>query len=216
MTNIDHFVVGAATLSAGVEYVNQLFGVTIPYGGQHEMMGTHNHLMQLGKGQFLEVIAINPKVSEPDRSRWYGLDNPDVKSQISRQPRLLTWVVNTTDIKSLTKLKVYDFGMPTLISRDHLSWYFGLPDDGNVFEGGTVPYIMQWNTDKHPAAKMTDLNCKFTALDLYHPNPRWLEAILSTIDVSEFVSLHHTDQPAHIIATIDSPAGLKQLSSLTG
>ena len=61
MTKIDHLVVGAANLSAGVEYVNRLLGVDIPYGGEHEKMGTHNHIMQLGSRLFLEVIAINPQ-----------------------------------------------------------------------------------------------------------------------------------------------------------
>ena len=214
MTNIDHLVVGAANLSAGVEYVNQLLGVDIPYGGEHEKMGTHNHLMQLGNSLFLEVIAINPLACRQKYQSWYGLDDPDISRQIKRRPRLLTWVVNTSDISALIKSKLFNFGKPELISRDHLSWYFGLPDDGNVFEAGTLPYLMQWNTDQHPAANMADLNCRLISLDLFHPNLAWLERVLKSIDANQLVNLHHTGQRAHIVATIESPKGIKQLSSL--
>ena len=214
MTNIDHFVVGAADLSAGVEYINELLDVTIPFGGEHEKMGTHNHLMQLGNNLFLEVIAVNPKASKPNRSRWYGLDNPEISGRLHRQPGLLTWVVNTADIRSLVEHKAFDFGTPELISRDHLSWYFGLPDDGDVYEGGTLPYIMQWNTREHPAKAMANLNCQFKSLDLYHPNPQWLGQILESIDADSFVNLHYTGQNPYSVVTIDSPAGLKQLRSV--
>ena len=214
MTKIDHLVVGAANLSAGVEYVNGLLGVDMPYGGEHEKMGTHNHLMQLGSRLFLEVIAINPQALKPDRCRWYGLDDPEIQLEIKNQPRLLTWVVNTKDISALIRSKLFDFGKPELISRSHLSWYFGLPDDGRLFEGGTLPYIIQWNTNQHPAVKMANLKCKFKSLDIYHPDTEWLGEVLTSIGALELVNLYQTAKPAHFIANIETPQGLKQLSSL--
>lgn len=45
-TRIDHLVIGAADLTQGIDYVNECLGVDIPYGGAHEKMGTHNHLLQ--------------------------------------------------------------------------------------------------------------------------------------------------------------------------
>jgi hypothetical protein len=92
-TQIDHLVVGAANLAQGVSYVKECLGVDIPYGGVHETMGTHNHLMQIGNNSFLEVIAINPAGDPVEHPRWYGLDDPFVRQQILVQPTLLTWVV---------------------------------------------------------------------------------------------------------------------------
>ena len=176
--------------------------------------GTHNHIMQLGSRLFLEVIAINPQALKPDRCRWYGLDDPDIQSEIKIQPRLLTWVVNTKNISALIRSKDFDFGKPELISRSHLSWYFGLPDDGRLFEGGTVPYIIQWNTNQHPAVNMANQKCKFKSLDIYHPDTKRLGRILESISALQLVNLHQTTRPAHIIATIETPRGLKQLSRL--
>lgn len=214
MTKIDHLVIGAATLGQGVDYVKHVLGVNIPFGGEHEKTGTHNHLMQLGDSLFLEVIALNPQAGNEDRLSWYGLDNVAVQRSINRQPRLLTWVVNTTDISGLIDNNTFNFGKPTLISRGRLSWHFGLPDDGNLFEDGALPYVIAWNTNEHPAANMANLGCEFKKLEIYHPSIDWLEKTLTSIDAVELVDLHQTSKPAHIIVTIDTPSGLKQLSSL--
>jgi len=58
---LDHLTVAALSLDEGVAHVRRALGVEIPPGGAHPIMGTHNHLMQLGNSVFLEVIA-------PDRA----------------------------------------------------------------------------------------------------------------------------------------------------
>ena len=68
-TKIDHLVIGAESLIQGVEYVKSCLGVEMPFGGVHVKMGTHNHLMRLGDGIFLEIIAINPEIDPPNRPR---------------------------------------------------------------------------------------------------------------------------------------------------
>ena len=84
---LDHIVIGAKTLEQGVVFVKNVMGVEMPFGGVHRQMGTHNHLMQLGKDVFLEVIAVDPDGDRIERPRWYGLDDPFVKERIERQPR---------------------------------------------------------------------------------------------------------------------------------
>ena len=44
---LDHIVIGAATLADGVRFIRETLGVEIPPGGRHPLMSTHNHLMQL-------------------------------------------------------------------------------------------------------------------------------------------------------------------------
>jgi hypothetical protein len=46
-TRIDHLVIGASSLDQGVAYVEAVLGATMPFGGVHLQMGTHNHLMPL-------------------------------------------------------------------------------------------------------------------------------------------------------------------------
>ena len=101
LTRLDHLVVAAASLEEGRAYVADRLGVDVPVGGEHRMMGTHNRVMTLGDGVYLEIIAINPELDAPDVPRWFGLDDPAVRVSIAASPRLLTWAVNTDDLEQL-------------------------------------------------------------------------------------------------------------------
>lgn len=215
-TKIDHLVIGAATLEQGVAYVKDQLGVDIPFGGVHETMGTHNHLMRLNAEIFLEVIAINPAGKPPEQPRWYGLDDPYVRQQIVQQPSLLGWVVSTQAIKTLLPQTQYPFGEIRQISRGDLSWYFGLPEDGRLLAAGMVPYVMQWQTESHPANNMQDTGCQLQQLSLHHANANWLEGVLEQIGAREIVSIHALENHAapYIEAHINTPNGLKTLTSI--
>ncbi|TQV81139.1 VOC family protein [Exilibacterium tricleocarpae] len=212
---MDHLVIGAASLKQGVDYVKDLLGVDIPYGGAHIKMGTHNHLMQLGNHTFLEVIAIDHDLESPDHPRWYGLDDPFVRQQIDIEPTLLTWVINTKNLIELGKRAVFSLGRAELISRGELSWYFGLPEDGRLLAGGMLPYAIEWQTDIHPSLDMADLGCKLRGLEIYHPNSLWLKHALESVGASGLVEVK--DLPKNVtpclIAHISTPLGIRKLSS---
>jgi hypothetical protein len=214
-TRIDHLVIGAGSLAQGVAYVQDCLGVEMPFGGVHEKMGTHNHLMQLGNDIFLEIIAINPDIGPPKRPRWFSLDDAYIRQQIEVQPTLLTWVVNTQDINRLIKQAAFSLGTAEFITRGNLSWYFGLPEDGRLLAGGMLPYAIEWQTDHHPSADMADLGYRFQRLEIYHPYPRWLESALASIGASDLATisaLAYNETP-YMIAHINTPDGLKKLHS---
>lgn len=215
--NIDHLVIGAATLEAGVAYVREVLGVAMPFGGEHLTMGTHNHLIKLGDDLFLEVIAPNPGRDPAPLPRWYGLDDPYVKQAIATQPSLLTWVVNTPDIDALLANAKGPFGKKTAVSRSTLSWYFGLPEDGRLFAGGMLPYVIQWQTDSHPATNMPDVGCRFRSLEIEHPYPDWLRDVLASIGAETLVSIRPLSRDAtpQLVASIKTPNGIKELRSVT-
>ena len=214
-TNLDHLVVGAASLEQGVTYLKEQLDVDIPKGGEHPLMGTHNHLMQLGKGVFLEVIAINLGVPTPERPRWYGLDDPFVKERLEQHPQLLTWVVNTSDLKGLQAQTSFSFGKATRVSRGELSWDFGIPDDGRLLASGMLPYLIQWHTNAHPARGMPDVGCSLKKLELHHPQPEWLLSILNQINAAQLVEVRGLEANAapFLEVHIETPIGIKTLSS---
>ena len=215
-TQLDHLVIGAETLEQGVAYVRECLGVDIPAGGVHLKMGTHNHLMQLGKDAFLEVISINPELDSPERPRWYGLDDPFVRRQLKQQPALLTWVVNTQDMSALMRKANISFGSVESVSRNELNWYFGVPEDGRLLAGGAIPYAMQWLTETHPSVQMADLGCRLQRLDIYHPHPTWLQSVLESIGAEKLVTIHRleSDQIPYLAAQMSTPKGTKTLYSL--
>jgi hypothetical protein len=214
-TKLDHIVIAADNLAQGTAYVREWLGVDIPYGGVHEKMGTHNHIMQLGDDIFLEVIAINPDIDAPERPRWFGLDDPFVRRQIAEQPVLLSWVVNTNNIEKFLGGASFSFGKAELLSRNNLSWHFALPDDGRILAGGMLPYAIEWHTDVHPATNMTDCGCRFQGLEIYHSHPTWLQSVLQSIDAEGLVKIRTIPKNTapYLVAHIDTPKGVKELRS---
>lgn len=212
---IDHIVIAASNLQQGVRYVQEKLGVSIPFGGVHESMGTHNHLMRLGDSVFLEVIAINPKGREPMQPRWYGLDDPYVRTTIAREPALVGWVVNTDSIDAVlhnTKTAGMDFGNVVEVSRGDLNWKFGLPGDGRLLAAGMLPYVIEWGIENHPATLMADTGCTLVSLSIEHNCVNWLRESLSVIGACELVTQATADTP-RLSASIDTPIGCITLQS---
>ncbi|MGC6522727.1 MAG: VOC family protein, partial [Candidatus Micropelagos thuwalensis] len=135
----DHLAITCHKLSAGVEYIRRVFGVEIPLGGQHEFMGTHNAVMAVGDGIYLEVIAIDPSLKVPPYPRWFGLGNPRLEDEMKTQPILMHYVLRTPDMAAT--LAGLDAGLRDKIgpvnqgARGDLRWQItinptGLPPEG--------------------------------------------------------------------------------------
>jgi Glyoxalase-like domain len=96
---IDHLVMGAATLDAAVRWCEQALGCTPAPGGSHALMGTHNRLLSLGGTTYLEFIAIDPDAPAPSpHRRWFGLDDPATQARLAQGPALLHWVALSHDL----------------------------------------------------------------------------------------------------------------------
>jgi len=59
---IDHVILGVDDLDRGVKAFEAATGVKPVYGGKHPG-GTHNALVSLGEGMYLEILAVQPGVT---------------------------------------------------------------------------------------------------------------------------------------------------------
>jgi len=149
---LDHLVVAARTLEEGAAWLEARMGVPTVPGGRHALMGTHNRLLGLGAGAYLEVIAIDPEAPAPARPRWFALDSPAMRRRLASGPALVHWVARTQDIDAARAAHPDLVGEVLALSRGDYRWRIGVPPDGSLPGGGAFPTLIQWEGDRHPAS----------------------------------------------------------------
>ena len=204
---LDHLVVAAADLAAGVAHVAARLGVTPAPGGRHALMGTHNALLGLGPGCYLEVIAVDPEAPPPDRPRWFGLDHARVRAALAARPRLLHWVARCHDLDAARDGLPWAAGTPLAMARGAYRWCIAVPDDGALPLDGVAPTLIRWDGE-HPAASLADAGCRLARLELAHPESTTLGAALARLGLD--VGVAYAPAPA-LRAEIVTPAGPRWL-----
>ena len=140
-------------------------------GGRHAAMGTHNRLLALDGGAYLEAIAVDPEAPAPGRPRWFDLD------RFEGQPRLSNWVVRVDDLDAA--LDAFpEAGEPLALERGGLRWRMAVPADGVLPFDGCFPALIQWETDP-PALPASGLT--LDRLELHHPQADALRARLADL-----------------------------------
>lgn len=211
MTELDHLVVVAPDLAAGAAHVRALLGLEMGPGGAHPEMGTHNRLLRLGEGAFLEVIAIDPDAPAPSRPRWFGLDDLAARrADWEAGRRLRAWVARTDDLSALLDRHGAVLGEAVPVSRGDRRWRFGLRPDGAVPGGGALPCPIDWGPRGPPAPSMPDAGARLLRLEAQHPDPAGVGAILDDLGVRGALELRAGPVP-RLEAVIGTPAGPRRL-----
>ena len=156
---IDHLVYAVPDLPAAVAEMEERFGVGARAGGKHIGLGTHNALLALGPGTYLEIIAPDPEQPEPSVPRPFGVDD------VSRGG-LVTWALACDDIDAAVagvRSRGYDpgevvDGRRTGPTGTVLRWRLTASSTG----GGLVPFLISWGNTEHPDP--SSLAPLFTAL----------------------------------------------------
>jgi hypothetical protein len=92
--HIDHVIYGTVELDAAAARVNADLGLTAVPGGRHDGIGTHNRIVPLGGGSFLELLAI----ADPEEARGSAL-GAALQAGIARGDGLLGWAVAVDDLR---------------------------------------------------------------------------------------------------------------------
>jgi hypothetical protein len=175
MWELDHLAVTCADLDEGTAHVESALGLPLLPGGQHARYSTHNRLLGLGTGLYLEVIAPDPAAPPPPHPRWFGLDR-------AGPPRLSNWIARTADLPLALALSPGDAGFPVALSRGDLAWTIAVPPDGHVPQSGGWPTLIQWTAGQHPSARLPDSSVRLTRLEIDHPDATALAAALPMTD----------------------------------
>jgi hypothetical protein len=200
---VDHLVYAVLNLNDGIGALAQQLGVRPEFGGKHTGRGTHNALLSLGRGMYLEVIAPDPDQPPPADARPFGLDN-------LHEPGLVAWAIAVKDIDARAQQAHeagYDPGAVLAMSRR-------LPDGGELrwrltwrlagTREGLAPFLIEWDsTANHPSSTAPG-GCSLVDLTAEHPRPdeaaRQLDALGVDLPLAEAPR-------AALIATIEGPNG---------
>ncbi len=197
---LDHLAVVGETLEAATAHVEDLLGVTLEPGGVHDVMGTHNRLLSLGPGVYLEAIAINPEADTPKRARWFNLD------QFNGPPRLGNWIARTEDLTSALAAAPRGTGVPLALQRGRFMWTMAVPASGQLPYDAVAPALIQWDCAAHPADVLPDRGCRLKALMLTHPQARGLQESFPDLGSVPLVRIREGETPS-LMAVIETPDG---------
>ncbi|NNE69857.1 MAG: VOC family protein [Rhodothermales bacterium] len=176
---IDHLVFVSSDLEAGMDHIERLLGVRPAPGGRHPDFGTHNALLGLGPGRYLEVLAPDPSLDPPPRGRL-----TDVWG--ARSTGLFTWVARSEDIDTLAAGCPSPLGSIDPCTRlkpdgTWLSWRLSDPFVGRL--GGPIPFLIDWGDSPHPADTAPPAGT-LTRLSVHHPESERIERILESLSIA--------------------------------
>lgn len=205
MITLDHIAVAGETVEAATAHVEDALGVRLQPGGVHVEMGTHNRLLSLGPGLYLEAIAINPDAAHPERPRWFNLD------RFQGAPRLSNWIARTDDLAAALAAAPDGMGVPIAFQRGDYAWSMAVPGNGRLPYDGAAPALIEWETALHPADRLTDMACRLAGLEVRHPQVDALLAAFPALATMELVTFAQADAPA-LVAEIETPSGRRVLA----
>lgn len=199
MITFDHIAVAGETLAAATAHVEATLGVPLQRGGEHAIFHTHNTLLGLADHLYLEAIAINPDAPQPDRPRWFDLDN------FSGGPRLTNWICRCDDLDATLAQLPDGFGKPVDLQRGDLRWRMAVPQTGLLPYDNCAPALIEWVGDAHPAPRLTQQGCGITSLDVSHPQAPALGAMLAPLLADKRITF--SIGAAKLTATLTTPSG---------
>ncbi len=204
---LDHLVYAVPDLGAAVVEVERALGLRPLPGGRHEGLSTHNALLPIGAGAYLELIAADPEQPAPAGPRPFGLDALE-------RPRLVTWAARSDDLAAsirAARARGYDPGEALELTRAEpdgarLRWRLSLRRE--PFGDGLVPFLIDWGGSPHPSAR-GPAGGRLRSLHGEHPHPAAVRAALEALGAS--LEIRSAPRP-RLVALLEGPGGRLRLA----
>ena len=200
---LDHLVVGARTLPEAQGCIERALGVAMQPGGQHAVFHTHNALMGLEDGLYLEAIAPDPDAPAPMRPRWYDLDRFDGPARLSN------WACAVEGMESVLPEMPEGCGTPVDVARGALRWRMAVSQQGTTPFDNLWPALIEWPRGVHPAGRLTPTGVRLRRFTLVHPDAARLGPLLGAQIRDDRVAVEAG--PPAMQAVFDTPHGERSL-----
>lgn len=214
---LDHLVIAARTLEEGADFIAAKLGVEMTGGGAHPLMRTHNRLLNLWGGAYLEVIAIDPNAEPIDtpRPRLFALDDPAQRKRLEAGPQLVHWVAGVKRPKALTRWQAqYPERIPAVVAmtRGGNAWGLTVSGDGAfpAWQGagdGLLPSLIQWDTPLHPSESLPETGIALKSLTGFHPRAHLISEQLAWLGVSHLMQVEVTTGTPVLVAEFELADG---------
>ena len=202
MIALDHIVVSAKTLDEASDHIASSLGVKLQDGGCHDRFATHNRLLGLENGIYLEAIAVNPEAKKPTRPRWFDLDN------FNGKPRITNWVCRSKNINFEVKNIFFENTQIIKMRRNQLKWLITVPRDGILPFDGAFPAVLQWETNP-PVAQLAPSKCSLRHMTIFHPEAIELQKRIQSFKDPQIS--FEPDEKVTFFAEFDTPNGVRSL-----
>ena len=182
MASIDHIILGVADLDHGIEQFERLTGVRPAYGGRHPT-ATHNALVSLGQGIYLEIIALQPGVVPPVEFAALSL---------LTELTPVGWAVASSDVAQLRSALIGadlqvtepEAGSRVTPSDDTLSWHtFRLQDNFR-----DAPFFIVWSADSRHPSTTTPSGCTLQSMTIASTRSDELDRLCSALELPVVVA----------------------------
>lgn len=174
---VDHILLGIDDLDRGMDLFEQRTGVRPVHGGKHPG-GTHNALVSLGDGTYLEIIALQHGVAPP--KEYASLEQLHTLTPIG-------WAVSSKDSAQLRD-RLIAAGMPVTEPNagsritpagTKLSWQtFGLKDNFDE-----APFFIVWSAQTAHPSTTSPTGCKLQHWRIASSHQKNLELLRRTLDL---------------------------------
>ncbi len=204
---IDHIVLTVSDLQNTMNLFQNTYGIQTQHGGQHKEFGTHNALVNLGNGVYLEILAPDPNNEAFAGKRWMGAD-------LSQNPVVSRWALKSSDLENdqsiLSKFnkKYGDIieGSRQKTDGNMLRWKMIKPLPSPLVD--IVPFMVDWtDSDSHPTDSLP-VACQLHSIEFGHPEKEKYQQLFEELNVEHKVEVA-TD--VHIRIRLQTDKGIVEL-----
>jgi hypothetical protein len=196
MLRLDHVMYVAHDLEGVARRIRFESGLDSYPGGEHKGLGTHNRIIPLGGGQYVELMAVADETT--------AAANPvggQVLAWLREGEGLRVWCLSTDDIDEVCTRRGLVASPWTRVRPDGVELQWRLAGVERSMMDASLPFFIQWDIppDRHPSMEPVDHGTEPCGI-------AWLEVGGDPARVASWTD--HADLPVRVVDADEGPRAL--------